>query len=678
MIVTPSESRRMHRIALSVILALFAGMSIVGLTWGLPGREIDKYMFGSEGIWPGDEIYRLADAQARFSSDRGADVDADPTVRLNSGPTRLSADPKDIAKIYLRYRLYTYQPDEMITMMALAGMNPRGFDLDPRLYQYGGLFIYPVGILLKLSDVVGLIDVRRDVAYYLDNPAEFGKFYIVARVYSAAWGLVGVCIVFAIGRRLSGTVGGLLAALLFSLMPVVVCMAHEGKPHLPGAVLMLSAGLFAMRHLHHRAAGRPPLRQASRVGPREASYPSDISSPTAREEDGACTTAPPNGSSRRQGALTQIDGSERHANRDWWLMCICCGAALGMVLSSWPIFVLIPTVALLGRRPWGAQAHQTGARPLGPNAKPPARDKMAVSTSAIRTFAGVALAIAVYLIANPYILINALSSRGVLASNFSNSLSMYEVSRVGEGFLRVVELAGEGATWPVVILGLVGLTIGVARRNTDAWPVVITTAAFVMQFSLIGAGKPAEYGRFGVFADTALAIGASYALASSGKRRLGTARTILGLLTAISTVLYGGAYLWNFRTDTTGNNSRIRAAQRIARLAEAAARNGKRLVVALKADPAPYGCPPMDFTQVHVVLVRSLDELGDTASNRPYVLVQAIDRSEPRTGSGSRGMPDRALPCWVFPCDTPISWANKPFKVERVGLQGDTVMGQSG
>jgi len=56
---------------------------------------------------------------------RGADVDVDPLNGSTAEPISLTATDQDLAKIYLRYRLYTYQPDEMITMMALAGMNPR-------------------------------------------------------------------------------------------------------------------------------------------------------------------------------------------------------------------------------------------------------------------------------------------------------------------------------------------------------------------------------------------------------------------------------------------------------------------------------------------------------------------------------------------------------------------------
>jgi len=84
------------------------------------------------------------------------------------------------AKIVRQYRLYSAQPDEMVTFMSLAGM--RGGSFDPRMYQYGGLWIYPVGAMLKVASIAGLVTVKPDLNYYLDRPEEFGRFYRVARV----------------------------------------------------------------------------------------------------------------------------------------------------------------------------------------------------------------------------------------------------------------------------------------------------------------------------------------------------------------------------------------------------------------------------------------------------------------------------------------------------------------
>lgn len=601
--------------ALAGILILYAAMSCTGITWGLPSRAIDGYLFGGAPPWPGEKIYRLAQADRKFSKDRGADVDADPLIKFPEFPfpKMLTATPEDIAKIYLRYRLYSYQPDEMITMMALAGMSPGGFNFDPRLYQYGGLFIYPVGALIKLCGWLGLIDVRNDVIHYLDHPDEFGKFYVVARAYSAAWGLLGVLTVYAIARHLVGRGAGLMAALLFALLPVVVCMSHEAKPHLPGAALMLLAVMMAMRHLAQR-------------------------------------------------------WSDTASHHWWWLMCGCCGAALGMVLSSWPIFVLVPLAAWREhvddrRRDAGAQLPRTRSH--------------STARSIMRTLAGISLGIAVYVITNPYILINALTNREVLRSNFGNSLAMYEIARVGEGLTRALELTREGGTLPIMGVGILVLVIGLTSRDRAAWLLLAVPAAvFFVQFVLIGAGKPAEYGRFGVFTNSALAIGAACVMS----REVTKAGRILNAVFAICIILCPGVrgemYLHNFRADTTSAGSRLALA---AMIQEELRSSAGPLRIALIAEPAPYSCPPLDFARSNVVLLQSPDQLETltpvldsyyletVGDRREFVRSQAPRFSHKPLDELGEG-PVMVIGGWRraswYPAgDTPISWANKSFLV---------------
>ena len=656
-----------ERTALVAILVLFGVMSVVGIQWGLPSRSIDQYLFGDEPVWPGKDIYRLAGAGAKFSPQYGADVDVDPLAKSTGDPILLTATDEDVAKIYLRYRLYTYQPDEMITMMALAGMNPRQLDLDPRLYQYGGLFIYPVGALIAAGDLLGLIDVRSDVVYYLDHPDEFGKFYMVARGFSAAWGMLGVIVVFAIGRRLGGIRSGLIAALLFTLMPVVVCMAHEGKPHLPGAVLMLLAVLLAMRHLRLN------------VDPGEGQR----------------------GQDRRKspGTSEQVVIPAPAPSRDWWLMCVCCGAAFGVVLSSWPIFVLIPLVALLDwrrtarlpdttkdvaaegqgqaaghlespdRDRFGA-AEYGGQRGLKPAAR--SRNGGGIGTAAWQTIAGVAVGVGVYLVVNPYILINAFSNRAVLRSNFGNSLAMYEISRIGQGLRDVLASTIEGATLPILVLGVIALIAAMARKNTAITPLAASAAVFFLQFVLIGADKPTEYGRFGVFANTALAIGTACIIG----RRWSRSRSVLNAVPVVLVLLWvgiaGAAYLANFRADAASRGSR----SRIAEVAQAMRSSDDSHAVALCnlavfGEPAPYCCPPLDFSTTEIRLYRSFAQFADDARRESAVLLYPFDRRGRFEQTDTARQLGLTAPAGSFETksigrrlyETEISWANKPFFV---------------
>lgn len=282
-------------------LVLAGAWFVVGINWGLPSRRADAFLFGDAArAWDGKKILELAGGWDD-DPDRGADVDLNP-VTSRAAPVVLNATDAQRAEIVRRYRLFSYQPDEMITFRALAQMRPGERKLDPRLYQYGGLWVYPVGGLLKVASHpwLNLVRVKSDLAWYLDHPEEFGRFYVVARLYSAAWGVVGVWAVYRLVRQIipigapGCRVAPAAAAACFAAMPVVVNMAHEAKPHLPGAVLMLLAVLAASKYVQ---TGR---------------------------------------------------------RRYWVGAGALCGAAFGMVLSALPVFVILPLMALL-RRPatWG-------------------------------------------------------------------------------------------------------------------------------------------------------------------------------------------------------------------------------------------------------------------------------------------------------------------------------------
>jgi len=590
---------RFTAMALGIIATIYLACSLIGITWGLPSRNSDKYLFGKQTPWTGEKIYRLAHADKKFDATRGADVDPDPIDKSSGQLIHLTKTDSDIAKIYLRYRLFTHQPDEMITMMALAGMKPGKLEFDPKLYQYGGLFIYPVGALIKLCGIVGLIEVRGDVVYYLDHPDEFGKFYIVARAYAAAWGLLGLFVIFAIARRISSDAAGIFAAALFAMMPVVVCMSHEGKPHLPGAVLMLCAVYFAMRALR-------PTRWS------------------------------------------------------WWLMCICCGAAVGMVLSSTPILILIPLVCFIQYAGLVDNQDDSDKRPA-----------ITLSDAAKRSFSGVMVAITIYLITNPYILINAFTNRAVLRSNFGNSLAMYDISRIGEGFIRVMELTAEGATWIVVLGGVMAMIAGFYRKRWVAWPLIVSAGVFFLQFVLIGAGKPAEYGRFGIFTNSALVIGMGCIVPYILCMRARSLTISFILLVIINVGIYGSIYLRHFYADTTESNSRIQLAKILSNDANAYIPRGKPWGIALLAEPAPYNCPPLNFSQVDVVLCPPGTPISAYNDNYPpsslYVLDSTIERHRAiyiNPGSKVLASSWRFVPPKEFVMnhkDSPISWADKTF-----------------
>jgi len=226
------------------------------------------------------------------------------------------------------------------------------------------------------------------------------------------------------------------------------------------------------------------------------------------------------------------------------------------------------------------------------------------------------------------------------------------------------ELTGEGATWSVLILGVGALLCGASRGNTSMLPLAVSAIVFFVQFVLIGAGKPAEYGRFGVFTNTALAIGAACLLARRWGRLPKAFSGIVSAMLVLCTALYGGAYLCNISADAGDDNSRLRLAGSVARHENEAANEGKKLLIGVLADPAPYGCPPVDFSRVDVVLLSDPGQLKQHYSDRRRVLLHPIERIDAKTSSWLPrlfyGRSDARVPL----LETPISWAQKPFNIE--------------
>jgi hypothetical protein len=500
------------RLALAIALLLAMPILFVGQTWGLPSRLADRYLFGTRPPWSGGEILQLSGGWAS-SPGRGADVASAPLTGRNQ-PLILNQTDVQRAKILLRYRLYSYQPDEMITFRALAGMHPGHGPyggMDPRLYQYGGLWIYPVGVLLKLSPVT----LRSDIAWYLDHPEDFGRFYVVARCYSAAWGLLGVVIVFLIVRRLvGGWVFPLAGGILFALLPVVVDQSHEAKPHLAGAVLILCTALAGSIYVE--------------TGKRSAAISA--------------------------GAL--------------------CGAAMGMVLSSGPTFLILPMMSILRGR------------------------------SACKIVGPLAAALGVYFVTNPYVAINLIVNRQVLRSNLGNSTAMYHPAASSSALTNAAMLIGNGTGLLTALLGAIGAVL-LARRairmRTSTTPdelrrratglLLFTPAIWmVIQFVIFAGGKPGEYGRFAMYLDIVLAVEALVAIQTFAHSRL-LQTTLVGLL-LISSFFLAFRYLAGFLRDCTQDNSRIMAARALAELNQQgktvpAARHWRRVLqTALQCTPS--------------------------------------------------------------------------------------------
>lgn len=596
----------MGRICLPVLLMIAAIVFLAGINWGLPSRAADPFLFGDRKPWTGAEIVNLAGGW-ETRTDVGADVAINPLEREAGKIVEVNATDAQRAQIVRRYRLFSYQPDEMVTLRALAGMKPGRLQLDPRLYQYGGLWVYPVGALLEIASRprIGFVHLHGDVTAYLDHPEQFGRFYIVARFYTALWALIGVIAIYVLMKKLVG--GALfpsLAVASFTFMPIVMNMAHEAKPHLPGAVLMLLAVLAGARYV----------------------------------ETGA---------------------------RRWWVVAgAACGAATGMVLSSVPIFIILPVMIVL-RHLFAAK------QPPVPLAAPPAGRVQTASVgdatpahrsnsprSLIAILVGASLVGAiVYFATNPYVAINLVFNRAVLASNLGNTRAMFSAHLSFAGAMNGLRWIALGTSPVLGIAGLLGglaLLVRAARKRADLSAPEISRRAvgILLAFPAVwvagqciefASGQPGEFGRFAIFFDAFLLIEAFAALATFLPRRWGIIASIILFLTVL---VPGASYLHGFLRDCQPQNDRVQMAQRIAQLQQQGTST-----MAVFAEPAPYCLPPVDLWKWKLLLLPKHARMSDGL--RVADVAMRTTDFPPEPGG------------WSLLIATPISWANKPFAIEQ-------------
>jgi hypothetical protein len=277
-----------------------------------------------------------------------------------------------------------------------------------------------------------------------------------------------------------------------------------------------------------------------------------------------------------------------------------------MVLSATPAIVILPIMCWLRRDAWNQRL--------------------------IVLLASLVIAIDIYFITNPYVLIHLLGDRTILLSNLRNSQAMYTAPASIGGFINALKLLAIGSG--VFMFGVLGVREVI--RRTELKLLGAVSAIIVIQFFLLATSKPAEYARFAILPDIALLIVGFVALASVKPRVQYSLAGIALLVTAI----LGGSYLWHFIDDARERSSRVVAAERLREINPSS--------ISIVAEPAPYSLPPVDLFDTRLILnggqadvsIRTADHVG-RAPDAEYL-------SRPRLLA------------------TPISWARKPFEVRTV------------
>ncbi|NLI09591.1 MAG: hypothetical protein GX447_02390 [Elusimicrobia bacterium] len=121
-------------------------------------------------------------------------------------------------------------PDEQKILYAVSKIKPAEFKFDPGVYQYGGIYFYSCGALIKACSVLGICKLG-DSSFYMENHEQAALLYSAGKftgVLSAAFFAV---ILFFIGTDFFSFKAGLFSALFAATLPSIAFEAHALKPY---------------------------------------------------------------------------------------------------------------------------------------------------------------------------------------------------------------------------------------------------------------------------------------------------------------------------------------------------------------------------------------------------------------------------------------------------------------
>jgi len=207
----------------AAIVTAFCGLVLWGLGWGVPNERRARL----EGAAKLKE--RLPEALAGgglWEARPSHGVEPKPPAGLSLAQWERVRRRRDIFN-----PIRSYHPDEYQVFKSLADMRPGLLDFDPKSYIYPSLHTYLVGAVEGLCALLGLVQVKRDVAFYYDNPDEMGRLYLVGRALSLLAAAAALLLVWRVASR--GTEApptrwtGILAMGLLAAMPAFGIHAHN-------------------------------------------------------------------------------------------------------------------------------------------------------------------------------------------------------------------------------------------------------------------------------------------------------------------------------------------------------------------------------------------------------------------------------------------------------------------
>lgn len=123
---------------------------------------------------------------------------------------------------------YSYHPDEAFQLGAMAVLNPFRMAFDPNFYNYPSGYMNLGSVVMRVLEAWGLAKTDADA-------------FLIARMVTMVLGAATIPLVYAAGRRLYNETAGILAAVIFAIMPLHIIHSHFATVDVPSAFWVAAA-----------------------------------------------------------------------------------------------------------------------------------------------------------------------------------------------------------------------------------------------------------------------------------------------------------------------------------------------------------------------------------------------------------------------------------------------------
>ena len=191
-----------------IIFCLAAILVLCGMWWGLPGEQVKRLAFGSDA--------NVQQVVSRISGE---------VVQNSWEISKAENDPRKLSRDVFN-SIRSFHPDEQTTLKSISNMRPAAGDFNPRFFLYPTFYFYLVAATLAVGKITGLLKITSDISFYFFHPGEMGKLYLAARLVTGLFSVLGIVLVYRIGRRMISRRAGILAATILAVTPLYLVNSH--------------------------------------------------------------------------------------------------------------------------------------------------------------------------------------------------------------------------------------------------------------------------------------------------------------------------------------------------------------------------------------------------------------------------------------------------------------------